>query len=256
MVCGEASGEIVKRRIFIASTASATLTGCGAIGTALNNNAGVRSILGAAEPFDYALIGGDHRAREYPKSDIAPVFRTNGFPTPTDSAYRALTASHFAAYRLLVDGAVERPLALRMTDIARFPQTTQITRHDCVEGWSVIGEWSGVRLWHVIAAAVPQHDARFVVFHCMDRDDMGVHYYESLDLHQARYPQTLLATHLNGKILDPDHGAPVRLRVPTQLGYKSAKWVKRIEIIGSLSRIAGGHGGYWEDQGYEWYAGI
>lgn len=101
-----------------------------------------------------------------------------------------------------------------------------------------------------------RNDARYVVFRCMDNDGSGNLYYESLDLHQARHPQALLALRLNDAPLDPDHGAPVRLRVPTQLGYKSAKWIARIEVVGTFAIIAGGHGGYWEDQGYEWYAGI
>src|SRR5208283_3119013 len=112
-------------------------------------------------------------------------------------------------------------------------RVTQITRHDCVEGWSAIGKWDGVRLGDVLAIAKPRADARYVVFHCMDKDDQGTQYYESLDLHQAGHPQTLLALTLNDKPLDADHGAPVRLRVPTQLGYKSAKWVGRIELVDS-----------------------
>jgi len=111
-------------------------------------------------------------------------------------------------------------------------------------------------LGDIVAAAQPREDARYVVFHCFDRDDQGTQYYESLDLHQAMHPQALLGLRLNGADVDADHGAPVRLRVPTQLGYKSAKWISRIEVVGSFANIEGGHGGYWEDQGYEWYAGI
>ena len=245
----------MKRRLFVASALSA-LAGCGPIGTALNGNDGVRRVLSSVEGLDYELFSGPKLAREYPRSAIAPVFRTNGFSTPADAAYRALVASSFAAYRLVVDGLVDRPLSLDLRAFARFPQTTQITRHDCVEGWSVIGEWGGVRLGSVVDAARPRRDARFVVFHCMDVDDSGEHYYESLDVVQAHHPQTLLATSLNGMPLDPDHGAPVRLRVATQLGYKSAKWVNHIELVGTFAHIAGGRGGYWEDQNYEWYAGI
>ncbi|MDP9018497.1 MAG: molybdopterin-dependent oxidoreductase, partial [Candidatus Eremiobacteraeota bacterium] len=130
------------------------------------------------------------------------------------------------------------------------------TRHDCVEGWSAIGKWSGVRLADVLDAVGPRPDAKYVVFHCMDVSSDDTPYYESLDVHEARHPQTLLALELNGRVLDPAHGAPVRLRVPTQLGYKSAKWVNRIELVGSFATIYAGNGGYWEDQGYEWYAGI
>ncbi|MDQ2680824.1 MAG: molybdopterin-dependent oxidoreductase, partial [Candidatus Eremiobacteraeota bacterium] len=127
---------------------------------------------------------------------------------------------------------------------------------DCVEGWSVVGEWSGVALGDLLDVVKPRSDARYVVFHCMDRSSDGDPYYESLNLGQARHPQTLLALQLNYKPLDADHGAPVRLRIPTQLGYKSAKWVNRIEVVSSFATIFAGNGGYWEDQGYEWYAGI
>ena len=246
----------MKRRFFIASAVATGLAGCGPIATPLSDNASVRKVLASVESLDYALINRQSLAREYSKADVAPVFRTNGFPTPSNAAYRTLVASGFTTYRLVVGGDVERPLSLGVADIARLPHVTQITRHDCVEGWSVIGEWTGVRLSTVLAAASPRRDARFVVFHCMDRDESGTPYYESLDILQAHHPQTLLATALNGAPLDPDHGAPVRLRVPTQLGYKSAKWVARIEVVPALARIGGGNGGYWEDQGYEWYAGI
>ena len=113
-----------------------------------------------------------------------------------------------------------------------------------------------MQLATVIAMAQPKPSARYCVFHCFDRDDGGQLYYESLDLGQAAHPQTILALDLNDKPLDNDHGAPVRLKIPTQLGYKSAKWVSRIELVADLKPINGGTGGYWEDQGYEWYAGI
>jgi DMSO/TMAO reductase YedYZ molybdopterin-dependent catalytic subunit len=157
---------------------------------------------------------------------------------------------------LIVDGAVERPQAFTLAQLGRMPQLTQITRHDCVEGWSAIGKWGGVPLGALLDAVTPRAGARYVVFRCMDNDGQGNLFYESLDLHQARHPQALLALKLNDAPLDPDHGAPVRLRVPTQLGYKSAKWIGRIEVVGTFATIAGGQGGYWEDQGYEWYAGI
>jgi DMSO/TMAO reductase YedYZ molybdopterin-dependent catalytic subunit len=245
----------VKRRLFLASAASA-LAGCGPISSRLNENDGIRRALEAAEPLNHALIGTRGLAREYRDRDVDRQFRVNGFATPSDSRYERLLAGGFAAYRLVVDGAVERPHAFSLAELDRMPQRTQITRHDCVEGWSAIGKWSGVPLDAVLAAVVPHGDARYVVFRCMDDDGAGNPYYESLDMHQARHPQALLATSLNDARLDPDHGAPVRLRVPTQLGYKSAKWIASIEVVGTLARIAGGRGGYWEDQGYEWYAGI
>jgi DMSO/TMAO reductase YedYZ molybdopterin-dependent catalytic subunit len=143
-----------------------------------------------------------------------------------------------------------------LAQLYKMAQQTQITRHDCVEGWSVVGKWSGVRLSDVLDIVRPHSDAKYVVFHCMDKDDTGTPYYESLDIHEARHPQALLALRMNDRPLPADHGAPVRLRVPTQLGYKSAKWVKRIELVGSFANLYQGHGGYWEDQGYDWFAGI
>jgi DMSO/TMAO reductase YedYZ molybdopterin-dependent catalytic subunit len=102
----------------------------------------------------------------------------------------------------------------------------------------------------------PQAAARYVVFHSFDSDSQGTPFYGSLSLEQAAHPQTQLALALNGKPLDPDHGAPVRLRVPTQLAYKSTKWVEHVEVVASLKPIGDGKGGYWEDNGYAWYAGI
>ncbi len=246
----------MKRRLFLASTISSALAACSPIGTALNNNDAFHHLIGSAQGLNHLLIGTRGLAREYPLSAIDRNFRVNGLPTPDDATYESYVADRFASYRLVVDGAVERKHAYSLPALRAMPQVTQITRHDCVEGWSAIGEWSGVRLSDVLAAAHPRADARYVVFHCMDRDDQGTPYYESLDLKEAYHPQTLLSLRLNGSDLDPDHGAPVRLRVPTQLGYKSAKWVKRIEVVGSFSNLYGGKGGYWEDQGYEWYAGI
>ncbi len=162
----------------------------------------------------------------------------------------------FDGYRLRVDGLVDRPQTLTLGELRAAGERSQITRHDCVEGWSAIGKWRGVPLATVLTMARPKASARYCVFHCFDQDQSGTKYYESLDLHEAAHPQTLLALDLNDKPLDPDHGAPVRLKIPTQLGYKSAKWVQRIELVADYKRIEGGNGGYWEDQGYEWYAGI
>jgi DMSO/TMAO reductase YedYZ molybdopterin-dependent catalytic subunit len=245
----------MRRRLFIASTVSA-LAGCGPISAALSQNERVQQVLASAEGLNHALIGTRGLAREYTDRDVDRHFRVNGFATPSDARYTALVAGNFTAYRLVVDGAVERAHAFSLAELYRMPQMAQITRHDCVEGWSAIGKWSGVPLAAMLAAVRPRPDARYLVFHCLDNDGAGNLYYESLDLHQARHPQALLALRLNDAPLDPDHGAPVRLKVPTQLGYKSAKWLARIELVGTFANIYAGHGGYWEDQGYEWYAGI
>ena len=246
----------MKRKLFLASSISSALAACSPIGTALNDNAGFHNLLGSTQALNHFVIGTRGMAREYRDADVDRDFRVNGLATPSDATYTELVASHFRRYRLIVDGAVERPQALTLARLQAMQRETQITRHDCVEGWSAIGKWSGVRLSDVLALASPREDARYVVFRCMDSDEQGTMYYESLDLKQAQHPQTLLALTLNDAPLDPDHGAPVRLRVPTQLGYKSAKWVGRIEVVGSFANIGSGEGGYWEDQGYEWYAGI
>lgn len=247
----------MNRRLFLAgSLGGALIAGCSPIGTALNDDPRVRGILGSAATLDDALIGTHGMARLYKPGDVDRTFRVNGFDTPSDASYDALVRDGFSSYRLIVDGAVRARAAFSLVALQRMAQLDQITRHDCVEGWSAIGAWGGVPLHVVLRAVGPTPQARYVVFECMDNDGQGNAYYESLDLQQARHPQTLLALRLNGRPLDPDHGAPVRLRVPTQLGYKSAKWIRHIRIVPSIAGFYGGKGGYWEDQGYEWYAGI
>jgi DMSO/TMAO reductase YedYZ molybdopterin-dependent catalytic subunit len=207
------------------------------------------------------IFAGPHAlAPEYAKADIAPVFRANGTLDPGTDAYRAHVQSGFANWRVSVEGLVEHPLSLSMAAIEKLPARTQITRHDCVEGWSCIGEWTGAPLALVLAAATPKPEARYVIFYCADpmtvEGDPGHYYYESLDLTEAMHPQTILAYRLNGAPLGIEHGAPVRLRAERQLGYKQPKYVQRIELVADFSHIQGGKGGYWEDQGYSWYGGI
>jgi DMSO/TMAO reductase YedYZ molybdopterin-dependent catalytic subunit len=241
----------VRRRLFLASSlATLGLTGCG-VKDALTEGPFTK-VLGAAQNWDLAVIGTHGLAREYPESAITADFPLDSLDTPSDPSYVAMQRQRFAPFRLIVDGLVARPQRLSLAELRALGITTQITRHDCVEGWSAIGKWSGVPLATVLALVQPAQQARYVVFHCLDRDQLGNPYYESLDLVQAAHPQTLLATDLNGRPLPADHGAPVRLKIPIQLGYKSAKWVARIELVAALP----GTGGYWEDQGYAWYAGI
>ena len=162
----------------------------------------------------------------------------------------------FADWALAVDGLVRRPLALPLAALQAMRQRVQITRHDCVEGWSAIAQWQGVPLGLVLAHAGLMPDARYIVFHCADRLGGDV-YYESIDLVDGFHPLTILAHRMNGQPLAVAHGAPLRLRVERQLGYKHAKYVMRIELVAGLDRIGGGRGGYWEDRrNYDWYAGI
>ena len=197
-------------------------------------------------------------AQEFAEADLSPQFRSNGTAMPNDAGYQALAANAFAGWALQVDGLVASPLKLTLAELRKMPARTQITRHDCVEGWSAIGKWTGVPLHEVLALAKPLPNARFAVFHCANpMEEDGSHkYYESVDMDDAYHPQTILAYDLNGATLPVANGAPVRLRVERQLGYKMAKYVMRVELVESFAHIAGGKGGYWEDEGYEWYAGI
>jgi DMSO/TMAO reductase YedYZ molybdopterin-dependent catalytic subunit len=151
-------------------------------------------------------------------------------------------------------------MKLTHAGLRALPSRSQITRHDCVEGWSCIGQWKGVQLSALLAAAGLKPQARYIAFFCADTleqtlDNTG-RYYETIDLIDAFHPQTILAYEMNFAPLKVEHGAPLRLRVERQLGYKMAKYVMRIEAIDGFSGISRGRGGFWEDRGYEWYAGI
>jgi DMSO/TMAO reductase YedYZ molybdopterin-dependent catalytic subunit len=197
-------------------------------------------------------------AQEFSPKDLSPQFRSNGTFKPMSAQYDALAARDFADYALVVDGLVERPQRLTLDAVRALPSRTQITRHDCVEGWSAIGKWKGARMSAILNAAGLKSNARYIVLHCFDpmEADGTSPYYESIDLDDAFHEQTLLAYELNDKPLPVQNGAPLRLRVERQLGYKHAKYVMRLEAVESFAQIHGGKGGYWEDQGYQWYAGI
>jgi DMSO/TMAO reductase YedYZ molybdopterin-dependent catalytic subunit len=219
-----------------------------------------QTLAGRAEGLNLAsqrlLLSGQPLAREFGLRDLSPVFKVNGSRAPRDPAYQAMAAGGFADWKLVVHGLVARPLQLSLADLRALAARTQITRHDCVEGWSAIGQWTGPRLGEILKLAGLLPNARYIVFHCADNLDGQGLYYESIDLFDAFHPQTILAYAMNGKPLEIGHGAPVRLRVERQLGYKHAKFVMRIEAAESLGRFGQGKGGFWEDRGYAWYAGI
>ena len=231
------------------------LSGCDRI----NASPAFRSLLQSGEGLHKGtqrLLGSGALAREYAESDMSPVFRQNGNTDPADAAYRRHTAEGFANWALSVDGLVKNRLVLPMSALKAMKQREQITRHDCVEGWSAIGKWQGPELGQVLALAGLLPQARYAVFHCADATGTAP-YYESIDLVDAFHPQTILAWRMNGAPLTVGHGAPIRLRVERQLGYKQAKYVMRIELRSTLAGLYGGKGGYWEDhRDYAWYAGI
>jgi DMSO/TMAO reductase YedYZ molybdopterin-dependent catalytic subunit len=204
-----------------------------------------------------ALTSKSALAEEFTEADLSPTFRSNGTAKPQSDAYQRLAQTQFRDWSLRVDGLVRAPKEFSLDELRQMPSRTQITRHDCVEGWSAIGKWKGVLLSDILAAVEPSGAARYVVFHCADpMDAQETLYYESIDLEDARHPQTILAYDLNDKILPIANGAPIRVRIERQLGYKMAKYIMRIELVADFNHIQGGNGGYWEDQGYEWYAGI
>ncbi|MBO6726293.1 MAG: molybdopterin-binding protein [Rhizobiaceae bacterium] len=244
---------------------SALLSGCDAFDGMLKGNSPVRNFMestanGLSFRVQRLLIGGHALAQEFTEADIRQPMRPNGITQPEDDTYKALSGNNFADYRLQVSGLVQKPLALSLTELMAMPSRTQITRHDCVEGWSCIAKWTGVPLSHVLDLAVVKSDARYIVFHCLDTIERSlsgeVKYYESIDLVDARHPQTILAYGMNDERLPVANGAPLRVRVERQLGYKMAKYIRAIEIVNDLSQFGAGKGGYWEDRGYEWYAGI
>jgi len=224
----------------------------------------VNATLDAAQGWTYTaqrlLLGRDALAQEYAASDISPHPRSNGSSTPGTDEYNRLASNGFRDWRLAVGGLIEQPLSLSLEDLRQLPSRAQITRHDCVEGWSYIAEWKGVRLAALLDHARLKPQARYIAFFCLDTLEMTLdgtgQYYETIDLRDAVHPQTILAYEMNGRPLPIPYGAPLRLRLERQLGYKMAKYLTRIEAVASFAHIARGKGGFWEDRGYQWYAGI
>ena len=246
----------------VAAAGAAVLAGC----DRLSNNEAFVETLKSAQNLSHAaqkVVAPRRRwRRSSAQADVAPVFRGNGTLNPGDADYVALREAGFAGYKLAVGGLVEKPAEFTLEELRAMPARTQITRHDCVEGWSCIGKWKGVQLGPILEQVQPKAEAKFVLFRCFDSmdgpslDGHDSRYYESIDLDDAHHAQTILAYELNDKALPVSNGAPLRCRVERQLGYKQAKYVRAIELVASFAKIRGGKGGYWEDEGYEWYGGI
>lgn len=261
------SGFQLSRRKFLTGasvTAGLALSGCDAFDSVSSSDSTVRQTLEKANDLTYRvqrlLTKRDALAQEFTQADIRQPMRPNGVSNPDDQSYKALAANNFADWKLEVTGLVEKPFSLTLAQLQSMPSRTQITRHDCVEGWSCIAKWTGTPLSLVLDLAVVKPQARYVMFHCMDtieRSLMGnLLYYGSIDLIDARHPQTILAYGMNDMALPVANGAPVRVRVERQLGYKQPKYLQKIELIDDFSQIGRGKGGYWEDTGYDWYGGI
>ena len=206
------------------------------------------------------LLSPQQLAPEFELTDIRQGQKPNGSIDPDTPEYLALREKGFDSHELLVDGLVEAPQSFTLKALQALPQRSQITRHDCVEGWSTIAQWQGTPLSHVLDKVRLKPEAKYIVFHCFDALSQSLsgpeYYYESIDLVDALHPQTILAHSMNGKPLPVENGAPLRVRVERQLGYKMAKYIQRIEAVASFDQINGGNGSYWADNGYEWFAGI
>jgi DMSO/TMAO reductase YedYZ molybdopterin-dependent catalytic subunit len=262
--------ERLNRRRFLTSVATAAgalaLSACkeSYLDTLSEHGSGFRNFLSGAEDLTRVtqrfFLSPSSMAREFSEADIAPEFRANGSTNPDSPEYQAMVANNFADWKLKLTGLVEKPTEFSLADLRAMPSRTQITRHDCVEGWSCIGKWKGVQLALVLNQVKLKPEAKYLVFLCADElektlDNSG-RYYESHGLEDAFHPQTILAYELNGQTLPVAHGAPLRLRVERQLGYKQPKYIMEIRAVDSYAGFGNGNGGFWEDRGYEWYGGI
>lgn len=244
--------------------AATTLAGCDQFDFLGDRGNPVRETMIGVNEWTYhaqrLLLGRNALAREFGPSEIRQGQRPNGSTNPTDPEYLALEEGGFTDYRLEVSGQVERPGSYSLNELRNMPSRTQITRHDCVEGWSAIAKWQGVPLHQILNEVGVRPSAKYVLFRCYDAPSRGLsgpeYYYESIDMIDARHAQTILAYGLNDAALPVANGAPLRVRVERQLGYKMAKFIKSIELVSSFEAVGLGKGGFWEDRGYEWYAGI
>ena len=210
-------------------------------------------LYGAGETLTYAA----HRlltlhqplAREFDRSQISRVAPVNGGPPDTDE-YQRLLRRNFAEWRLEVDGLVARPSSFSLAELKRMSMRSHITHQACEEGWSFIAEWTGVALSEILTRVGLSPRAKYVVLYPFDD------FWDSIDLADALHPQTLLAYGMNGRELPAGHGAPVRLRVTRQLGYKSVKYLSRISAVETLADVGDGRGAGAVTYGYSWYAGI
>lgn len=211
-------------------------------------------LLGAGDTLSYMthriLLRNQPLVREFDRSKLSRTFPTIGTTNPEDEEYQRMLRGDFVDFRLPIKGLVDRPQSFSLAQLMQFPSRTQVTQHSCERGWSAIGEWTGVQLSRVLAQAGMQSHARYVVFECVDG------WWDSIDMFDALHPQTLLAYGMNGGRIPIGHGAPIRLRVERQLGYKSLKFVSGIQVVDDLSKVYDGSGAMVAGFGYSWYAGI
>jgi DMSO/TMAO reductase YedYZ molybdopterin-dependent catalytic subunit len=206
--------------------------------------------ISVVEPLSRALFGRMRSQQQYPKTAISPYFRVNGYP-PESESYTKLAETQFIEWRLTIGGLVERPLSLSLKDLRALPKQEQITKHNCIQGWSAVAEWGGVRMSTVLDLCRPLPETRYLVFHAFPQAEyVPLTYYETLTLDEVLDPQTILAYEMNWRPLPIPHGAPCRLRIETKTGYKMVKYLRAIEVVDTYVPIGDGQGGYREDQQY------
>lgn len=232
----------LERRLLLRSSLSvgalSMLSGCN-----LQDNDQVDKVLWALSRWNdrvqARLFSGSRLAPTYAASQVTKPFPFNAFYPEFDAPQVDLSS-----WRLEVSGLLADKTAWTAERLRTLPKTGQITRHICIEGWSAIGDWRGVSLATFLQRIGADTTARYVGFKCADR------YHTSLDMASALHPQTLLALDFGNEALPTAHGFPLRLSVPTKLEFKSAKHVAAIFVSNTNP------GGYWEDQGYNWFSGI
>ena len=185
----------------------------------------------------------------YSKDDITDYFWPNG-TLPVSDEYRNLQAGNWSDYVLRVDGLVENPREITYADLLALPKQDQITHHFCIQGWSAIGEWTGVPMRTICEMVKPMPNAKWVAFYSFAEGSDGGRYYDCHPIENMYHQQTILAYGLNGSPLNEAHGAPVRLRDEVELGFKMVKWIEAIEFLESYEHLGGGYGGYNEDHEY------
>lgn len=198
---------------------------------------------GVIRSFLYRLKSRQH----FSTNERSPYFWVNG-PLPKVESWVHLSENNFADYKLEVKGLVHSPLQLSLDELKKMPKEVNCTKHHCIQGWSAIGEWGGVAVRELIARSQPLPNAKYLVFYSFQCDKAGIEYYNTLDIDEAQYAQTILAYEMNGEPLPIAHGAPLRLRIETQLGFKMTKWVRAIELVEDYKKIGLGQGGYREDR--------
>ena len=226
---------ITRRKLLLGLAASAALTGCDSPG----GKAFLAEMGRWNERVDRLLFSETRLAPEPPVSELTPE---TAFPS-----YFISDSMPFAPdnWTLKVGGMVARPAVLSLDQVKRMPQTGMRIRHHCVEGWSAVAAWQGVQLRELARIVGASRDAQYVEFLSFDKG-----YYSTWDIESSLHPQTLLAYGMNGRPLYPDHGAPIRLYSPVKLGYKNVKYLTEVNFLPTRT------GGYWEDQGYDWYGGV